>query len=168
MNEHIEAEVKFEISVEERAMIEDIVKELGFADQGTEALTDLVFNRRPSEKEGSQDFDRIRLKAKAIFNPIGETKVWINRDGNWLREEHEFPIVVMNKLRTTYALDGFHIVLDLAWINEQERHFVEVEKLVSHDEAENAYKEVEKFARENLRLGDRPKAPSYLKLFGFK
>ncbi len=160
---HVEAEVKFEITLEERNEIEKILKESGLIKKGTKFQSDIIFDIQKSPAN-DYDFKRIRLEGiprEVEFEVIGETKTWVRGIDGWVREEREFPVTRLNKLRTTYTTDGLVVDIDMATIGDQTRHFIEVEMLVSHDEAEEAYKRVEAYAREHFNLGDRKKSPPY-------
>ena len=163
----VETEVKFEISLGEYMNLEEHIPDY-FVQRSSKLLVDVITNVREVDRGNGRkgnDFDRIRivLNDNCLDKIVGETKEW--RSGE--RVETPMQLHQVKKQRTEFWSEeiGVTICLDKLYTEDGYRYFLEVEKISKSGGAE--MKDfVVRFAREELEMGDRPEAPSYLKILG--
>lgn len=164
----IETEVKFELTKEEYMNMGARVPDY-FIQQSPKLLVDIITNIREVERGNGKmgnDFDRFRivLNDDCLDEIVAESKKWKDR------ERVETPILFhqVKKQRINFVNkeSGITISMDKLQVKPGDyRYFMEVE-IMSEKGGADMKDFVVRFAREELGMGEREEAGSYLRILG--
>lgn len=177
--DHYEAEVKFEISENDLASVQDTLRNLGLRHTGKETLEDYYLHTKRSRYNG---WDFVRLR-KSNEKYILTQKTWQQDvNGVLIRQEEEGEVSYTDanemlqrgykaqlvKTRHDYVGhvegDELHVSIDFLELDGATRYFLECERLVAKEDAAKAREQLRRWVEENLAIDTTHEAPSMLEL----
>lgn len=174
-----EAEVKYEISEDDLAGIQDTLQKLGFTYTGKETLEDYYISTERS-RYGGWDFVRLR---KSNDKYILTQKVWQqDANGVLIRQEDEKVIadssanemlrkeyvarLIKTRAEYTGSVDAAACTtcIDSIELNGKVRYFLECERITKKDEVATTRQQLRRWVGEHLAIDASVEAPSMLEL----